>query len=192
MGLSRSIDIVHLFQTRGARRSGEAVSHLAHALQCAALAREERAADEVVLAALLHDVGHLVSDAAESARQHHGTWGARFIRPFVPDRVARLVESHVLAKRYLCTVDRGYAETLSPASVRSWLEQGGRLDAGILCELERQPWLADALRIRRWDDLAKDPRADPPPLPCYRDLLESCFGRPVAHHSPFTRSLETI
>jgi predicted HD phosphohydrolase len=171
-----AFDIARLFRTRGARRSDEVVSHLAHALQCAALAREHRAGDEVVLAALLHDVGHLIGGAEESAQHHHGIWGARYIEPFVPSRVAQLVEHHVVAKRYLCTVDRAYAETLSPVSLRSWLVQGGRLDAATLREVERQPWLSDALRIRQWDDLAKDLRAEVPPLDAYRDLLEPCFG----------------
>ena len=172
----RTLDVVSLLTARGSRRSDEAVSHLAHALQSAALAREHHAPDEVVLAALLHDVGHLISDGEESASHHHGMWGARYISAFVPSRTAVLVERHVVAKRYLCTVDRAYAETLSPVSLRSWLVQGGRLPADTLRDVERQPWLADALRIRCWDDLAKDPRAEVPPLRAYRDLIDPCFG----------------
>ena len=156
---TRTLDIVRLLTARGSRRSDEAVSHLQHGLQSAALANEQHAPDEVVLAALLHDVGHLISDGEESASHHHGIWGARYLQPFVPSRTAALVERHVIAKRYLCTVDRAYAETLSPVSLRSWLVQGGPLDAATLRDVERQPWLADALRIRCWDDLAKDPRA---------------------------------
>jgi [1-hydroxy-2-(trimethylamino)ethyl]phosphonate dioxygenase len=171
-----TLDITRLLGARRAKWSDEAVSHLTHALQCAALAREQKAGDEVVLAALLHDIGHLVRSADESAHDHHGIWGARYIRPFVPPRVAQLVEHHVVAKRYLCTVDRAYAESLSPVSLRSWLVQGGRLDVATLRDVERQPWLADALRIRCWDDLAKDPRAEVPPLDAYRDLIEPCFG----------------
>jgi predicted HD phosphohydrolase len=169
-------DIVRLYLERGVSRSDEAVSHLAHALQCAALASAQRADDDVVLAALLHDVGHLISLAEESPRNHHGAWGARLLRPFVPRRVAWLVEHHVIAKRYLCTVDPDYVETLSPVSVRSWIAQGGPLDAALLSEMERAPGLADALRIRQWDDSAKDPRAVVPPLSAYRNLIDPCFG----------------
>jgi len=174
----RDLNIAGLLVKRGATHWGdEPVSALDHALQCAARARAARAADEVVLAALLHDVGHLLSDAEETPFSHHGLWAARFLRPFVPPRVAWLVEHHVLAKRYLCTVDRAYAESLSLGSTRSWIRQGGALDRETRQELEGQPWLADALAVRRWDDEAKEPGAIVPALSAYRDLLEACFGR---------------
>jgi predicted HD phosphohydrolase len=174
----RELNIVGLLSKRGAiHRGDEPVSALDHALQCAARARSARADDEVVLAALLHDVGHLLSDAEETPWSHHGLWAARFLRPFVPARVAWLVESHVLAKRYLCTVDRAYAERLSLGSTRSWIRQGGTLDGEARREMERQPWLADVLALRRWDEAAKDPGAPVPPLPAYRGVIEGCFGR---------------
>jgi predicted HD phosphohydrolase len=174
----RDLNIAGLLVKRGATHWGdEPVSALDHALQCAARARAARAADEVVLAALLHDVGHLLSDAEETPFSHHGLWAARFLCPFVPPRVAWLVEHHVLAKRCLCTVDRAYAESLSLGSTRSWIRQGGALDRETRQELEGQPWLADALAVRRWDEEAKEPGAIVPALSAYRDLLEACFGR---------------
>jgi predicted HD phosphohydrolase len=177
---SRQLNIAALLLKRGAARRGdEAVSDLAHALQCAARARAARADDEVVLAALLHDVGHLLSEAEESGASHHGQWAARFLRPFVPARVVWLVEHHVLAKRYLCTVDRDYVESLSPASLRSWLLQGGPLDRDSRRDLERQPWLPALLAMRRWDEAGKERGAVVAGLPAYRDLLEDCFGPQV-------------
>jgi predicted HD phosphohydrolase len=174
----RELNIAGLLVKRGAMRWGdEAVSALDHALQCAALARAVGAADEVVLAALLHDVGHLISDAEESSVTHHGLWAARFLRPFVPPKVAWLVEHHVMAKRYLCTVDRLYADSLSLGSLRSWVRQGGALDRERRSELERQAWLPDVLAMRRWDEAAKEPRARVPGLFAYQDLIEGCFGR---------------
>jgi predicted HD phosphohydrolase len=174
----RDLNIAGLLVKRGARRwDDEAVTVLDHALQCAARARAMEAGDEVVLAALLHDVGHLITDAAESPATHHGLWGARFLRPFVPARVAWLVEYHVVAKRYLCTVDRRYAESLSLGSLRSWIRQGAALDPDTRREMERQPWLPDVLAMRRWDDAARDPCVLVPPLYAYRDVLEGCFGR---------------
>jgi len=174
----RDLNIAGLLVKRGATHWGdEPVSALDHALQCAARARAARAADEVVLAALLHDVGHLLSDAEETPFSHHGLWAARFLRPFVPPRVAWLVEHHVLAKRYLCTVDPAYAECVSLGSTRSWIRQGGALDRETRRELEGQPWLAEALAVRRWDEEAKEPGALVPALSSYRDLLEACFGR---------------
>lgn len=104
-----AIDVVKLFRTAGDGREGETVTHLEHALQCAALARLDRADDEVVVAALLHDVGHLWLSAPDEHTHHHSRRGAELLRPFVPARVAWLVEHHVVAKRYLCTVDPRYA-----------------------------------------------------------------------------------
>lgn len=174
----RELSIVGLLVKRGGTWFGdEAVSALDHALQCAALARAAGTCDEVVLAALLHDVGHLVSDAEESSVTHHGNWATRFLRPFVPARVGWLVEHHVIAKRYLCTVDRRYAEDLSLGSLRSWLRQGGPLDRASCLALDREPGLPDLLALRRWDDAAKAPGVIVPGLSAYRDLLEACFGR---------------
>ena len=138
--------MIGLFAARGAERYGESVSQLEHALQCAALARRARADDEVVLAALLHDVGHLAA------------------------------RTPVVAKRYLCTIDPRYAERLSPASIRSLAVQGAALDLEEQLALETRPWFADAVRIRRWDDQAKVAGAFCPPLAAYRPLIERWLG----------------
>ena len=171
-----AIDVVKLFRTAGDDREGETVTHLEHALQCAALARRDRADDEVVVAALLHDVGHLWRAGVDEEAQHHGRRGGELLRPFVPARVAWLVEYHVLAKRYLCTVDPRYATRLSAASARSLAQQGATLGTEERLSLETQPWFADAVRIRRWADAAKVPGAVCPPLADYRTLLERWLG----------------
>jgi len=170
------MDVVTLFAAQGSARYGETVTQLEHALQCAALARRARADDEVVLAALLHDVGHLVSRAPERPSGHHGHEGSALLRPWVSARVAWLVEHHVVAKRYLCTVDPRYAERLSPASVHSLGVQGATLELEERLALEIRPWFADAVRIRRWDDEAKVAGACVPPLIAYRPLLERWLG----------------
>jgi predicted HD phosphohydrolase len=171
-----ALDVVALFAARGGELYGESLTQLEHALQCAALARRERADDDVTLAALLHDVGHLVAPPPEGVEHHHGHDGAALLRPWVPARVAWLIEHHVVAKRYLCSVDPRYAERLSPASVRSLAVQGAALDVEQRLALETQPWFADAVRIRRWDDDAKVVGAVTPPLAAYRTLLEHWLG----------------
>ncbi|HEU4367338.1 MAG TPA: HD domain-containing protein [Methylomirabilota bacterium] len=170
------LDVVGLFAGSGLREYGESVSQLCHALQCASLARRDRADDDVVIAALLHDVGHLIGGGVERPERHHGSSGAALVRPFVPARVAWLIEHHVVAKRYLCTVDPRYERRLSAASRRSYAEQGARLELDEQLELETRPWFGDALRLRRWDDAAKEPGAAPPPLIEYAPLLERYFG----------------
>jgi predicted HD phosphohydrolase len=169
-------DLVGLFAGAGQRAYGESVTQLAHALQCAALARRDRADDEVVGAALLHDVGHFVEHGAEEPGHHHGSDGAALVRAFVPSRVAWLIEHHVVAKRYLCTVDARYVDELSPASQRSYHRQGARLEPDEQLALETVPWFADAVRVRRWDDAAKVPGTICPPLIDYAALLERYFG----------------
>jgi gamma-butyrobetaine dioxygenase len=177
------LDIVAIFQAHGHDRYREPVTQQQHALQCAALARRGRADDDLVLAALLHDVGHCGaspsadSDAAdETGDRHHGHRAAALLRPHVPGRLAWLVECHVVAKRYLCTIDPHYAAALSAASRRSLRVQGGSLRPDRCAALERHPWFADALALRRWDDLAKDPAAVVPGLDAYRPLLTRYFG----------------
>jgi len=90
--------------------------------------------------------------------------------------VAWVIEHHIVAKRYLCAVERGYADQLSPASARSLVAQGGALPETERGRLEAHPWFADAVRARRWDDLAKVPGAVTAPLGAYRSLLERYFG----------------
>jgi predicted HD phosphohydrolase len=171
-----ALDVVARFDAYGHQAYGESVTQLEHALQCAALARRHRADDEVVLAALLHDIGHLGSASADAESRHHGHHGADLLRPFVPERVAWLVEYHVVAKRYLCTVDPRYTARLSPASARSLQRQGPVLPIEERLALETRPWFVDAVRIRRWDDEAKVAGAVVPPLDDYRCLLERWLG----------------
>jgi [1-hydroxy-2-(trimethylamino)ethyl]phosphonate dioxygenase len=169
-------DLAGLFAESGLRAYGESVTQLSHALQCAERARRDRADDEVVLAALLHDVGHLVEGREEGPRHHHGSEGAAYVGLLVPSRVAWLIEHHVIAKRYLCTVDPRYIEGLSPASQRSFRAQGAGLHPDEQLALETRPWFADALRLRRWDDAAKVPGVRCAPLIDYAPLLERYFG----------------
>jgi gamma-butyrobetaine dioxygenase len=183
-----ALDVVAMLQQRGHRRYGEGVTQLQHGLQCAALARRAHADDDLVLAALLHDIGHLATRServrapeagtGEAPDRHHGHDAAAVLRPYVPERIGWLVEHHVVAKRYLCTVDPQYAARLSPASRRSLDLQGGALGPESCATLERHPWFADALALRRWDDLAKDPGASVPALDAYLPFLARYFGPP--------------
>lgn len=142
----RSLDVVGLFVYRGHHRYGETVTQLQHVLETAHLARRDGGDDDVVLAALLHDLGHLLEEAADTPDRHHGHRAAEVLRPLVPPRMAWLVEHHVIAKRYLCAVDPGYAARLSPASVRSLAAQGAPLSPEAQRSFETQPWFADAVR----------------------------------------------
>jgi len=175
-----AVDVVGLFDAHGHQRYGETVTQLQHALQCAAMARRNRADDELVMAALLHDVGHLFMASEDAETLHHGHRGASLLAPFVPPRVAWLIEYHVVAKRYLCTVDPRYMARLSTMSFHSLTLQGAALPIEQRLALETHRWFADAVRIRRWDDEAKSPDAVTPPLDDYRPLLERWLGPQAA------------
>ena len=101
------LDVTALFQARGDAHYGEAVTQRDHALQCATLASRAGSDDELTLAALLHDLAHLVTpEGRDTVDRHHGHIGAALVRPFVPLRVAWIIEHHVAAKRYLCAGTR--------------------------------------------------------------------------------------
>ena len=171
------LDLVGLFDESRQRPYSDRVSQLDHALQCAAQARRDRADDEAVVAALLHDVGHLLTpDDVEAPGRHHGSAAALVLRPHVPLRVAWLIEHHVVAKRYLVTVDPRYAASLSPVSRRSLAAQGACLAPDEASVLETHPWFGDAVRLRRWDDAAKQPGLTCDPLIEYAPLLERWLG----------------
>ena len=80
---------------------------------------------------------------------------------------------HVAAKRYLCATEPGYADALSPASVYTLGVQGGPMRGAELAEFEANPYAAGAVRVRRWDDLAKDPEARVPALDHFTGLLRA-------------------
>jgi len=155
-------ELFALFDARGHERDGEAVTQSAHALQSAALARRDGATDELVAAALLHDVGHLVADARGAGWRveiddAHDAVGARLLAPIFGARVAGPVALHVAAKRWRCAVDPEHLDALSDASRASLRAQGGPLDHVARARFEAHPTFQDAVALRQWDDEAKDP-----------------------------------
>ncbi|WP_324670545.1 phosphonate degradation HD-domain oxygenase [Hymenobacter sp. GOD-10R] len=141
---------------------GEPVSQLEHMWQAAALARAEGYDDEVVLAAFFHDLGHLCASQEEADSMagfgavNHEKLGADYLRACgFSERIAQLVESHVLAKRYLTYKHPEYLRQLSPASLATLAFQGGVMTADEAAEFEQNPDADIIIRLRQWDDLAK-------------------------------------
>lgn len=144
----------------------EAVDEWDHALQCAAQAMSDGADDELVLAAALHDIGHSPLLGGPHVADHSGPAG-RWITSRFGERTGWLAAAHVEAKRYLVATDPGYARGLSATSVASLADQGG---AEADPEFAAHPWHGDALRLRRYDDAAKDPDAPGAPVAVVLDL----------------------
>jgi predicted HD phosphohydrolase len=133
----------------------DAVDELDHALQAAARAVEDGADDELVLATALHDVGHSPL-FGEVAAARHDRVAKDWLTPRFGERVGWLAGAHVAAKRYLAATDPDYANMLSDVSIDSLQHQGG---AGVDPTFVEHPWWPDALRLRHYDDDAKDPKA---------------------------------
>jgi phosphonate degradation associated HDIG domain protein len=163
-------DIEALFARRGAEQySGEPVTQLEHALQCATLAEAEGADDELVTAALLHDIGHLTQDLGDSPTlrgidDRHQHAALPRLKGLFSARVLGAIGLHVDAKRYLCATRPGYHAALSDDSKRSLVLQGGAFDAAQAAAFIAHAGAADAVRVRVWDDLAKAPSMVTPPL----------------------------
>lgn len=157
---------------------GEAITETEHALQCAHLAEQSGATPELIAAALLHDVGHLLhglpQDVAEQGIDgRHEEGGAAWLQRWFGPAVVDPVRLHVAAKRYLCTVEPDYYAGLSEASQRSLRLQGGRMSAAEVARFEHEPWFRSAIAVRRWDDGAKVPELIVPGLEHYRVCLET-------------------
>jgi phosphonate degradation associated HDIG domain protein len=166
----RIVDIQALFLQRGAEQySGEPVTQLQHALQSATLAEADGADDELVTAALLHDLGHLVQDLGDTPSLRgvddlHQFIAIPFLRGLFSGRVLGAVQGHVDAKRWLCATRPGYLAALSADSQRSLVLQGGVFDAGQAAAFISKAGAEEAVRLRLWDDQAKSATMATPPL----------------------------
>jgi phosphonate degradation associated HDIG domain protein len=162
--------IRHLFQTCGdSLYGGEGVTQLEHALQAAMLAEAEGADVQLIVAALLHDIGHLLHDLPDDAPDQgvddvHEVLANNWLRRHFGPEITEPVRMHVDAKRYLCAVKPGYQASLSPASLQSLKLQGGALCDQEAREFERNRFFEDGICLRRWDDLAKVTGLDTPSL----------------------------
>ena len=179
MGLSLR-DIERLFRDHGnIEYSGEGVSQLEHALQTAQLAEQAGASMELVTAAFLHDLGHLLNLHGETPTERgiddqHQYFAIPFLRPLFRPAVVEAIRLHVDAKRALCALEPEYYEALSEDSKRSLTLQGGIFSREETQAFLARPHAEDAMRVRRWDDAAKVPGAVTPPISRYLDIASRC------------------
>ena len=153
--------IADIFERRGAESYlGEPVTMSEHMLQGAWLAEQDGAPEELVAAALLHDIGHYTSEFGtyspdDVEDKHHDEAGGEVLAPFFPPVIVECVRLHVSAKRYLCATDPTYFAKLSPASVHTLSLQGGPMSAEEVAEFRRNPFHDEAVRVRIWDEGGK-------------------------------------
>jgi gamma-butyrobetaine dioxygenase len=171
-------EIGELFAGEGAQDYlGEPVSVAVHMRQAGTLAEAAGAPPEQVAAALLHDVGHILGGTVSGRElmaghdNRHGDAGAAWLAQWFGPEVTEPVRLHVAAKRYLCAVEPGYFGKLSQASVYTLSVQGGPMDQAEVAAFEALPAAAAAVAVRRWDEEAKDPKANTARFDHFRELL---------------------
>ena len=175
--------IADIFERRGAEPYlGEQVSMSEHMLQGAVLAEAEGAPEELVAAALLHDIGHYTSEfgpmsLGDERDNYHEESGAMVLAPFFPSVITECVRLHVPAKRYLCATDKGYHDRLSEASKHTLMLQGGPMSAEEVKDFESNPYHREAVRVRIWDDEGKKPGVVTPEFRHYVPLLQRVVER---------------
>ena len=175
--------LAELFAGQGAAKYlGEPVTIGVHMRQAGALAQTAGAAPELVAAALLHDVGHMLSGLSQDVAERgindvHERNGADWLEKHFGPAVVMPVRLHVAAERYLCAVEPEYLRGLSPASQLSLGLHGGPVAPAEVRSFEAQPHAKAAVALRRWDDGAKVPGWQVPDLETYRTVLATALRR---------------
>ena len=159
-------EILSIFRKHGGIVYGERCSVLSHSIQAGLIAQNRGCDDELVLAAFLHDIGHLCpleydqtafSRMGEFGIEAHDRWAEAFLRERgFSERLIATVKNHVAAKRYLCFSEAAYYEELSEASKNTLRYQGGPMSEQEAKDFEQDPFFEDSLVIRKIDEAAKE------------------------------------
>lgn len=170
--------LIGLLQSLENQSYGEDVNMLEHSLQTAAAVRDDGDC-ALTLAALFHDVGHVLDEAGPWGASDHAKAAADHLVPWFAPDIVEPIRLHVEAKRYLVATEPEYHDRLSPASVETLHQQGGVLDPRGVADFAAHPWSDAALRLRRADDAGKVASLDVGGLDQYRPMLQ----RALAEHS---------
>ena len=171
--------IINLYrQFGGSAYAGEKVSQLEHMVQAAQLAEAGGYDEEVILAAFLHDIGHIAEEETgenemeEYGIKDHETLGAQYLSEHgFSSKISKLVASHVEAKRYLTRTDPDYYNQLSEASRKTLEFQGGMMTTEEAEAFEKDPLFSEIILMRKWDEQAKTQGKPIPDLSHFHELI---------------------
>lgn len=173
-------EIFHVYETYGQEDyDGEPVSHTSHMIQCAMLAMEEGADAELILGAFLHDIGHLLGHKHQTPSMdnygvvNHEVLGADYLQQLgFSERICAVVDMHVQAKRYLVATEESYRDKLSEASWQTLQWQGGPMISNEVEDFIMHPFFDDIIRVRLWDEQAKNTDTELLPLQTFKNMIE--------------------
>jgi predicted HD phosphohydrolase len=154
--------LADIFERRGGEEYlGEPVTMAEHMLQGAHFAEQAGEPEIIVVATLLHDIGHFTSEFGTFSMndvedRHHEEAGAKVLERFFPKLVTDCVRYHVAAKRYLCAARPEYLGKLSEASIHSLNLQGGPMNEGEVLAFELNQNCPAIIRVRTYDDAGKE------------------------------------
>lgn len=175
--MSAYLEVKELFELAKAEEYlGEDITLVEHMIQCAENARADNAPDWLIVAALLHDIGHLLVPDAASAQDsgidmHHDDVGAEWISKRFPNNIVQAVRLHVDAKKYLVATDAAYFDNLSEASQITLDIQGGVFSASEATDFIQQQFAHEAVLLRTWDDAGKVRGAAKATIADFEDLI---------------------
>lgn len=175
--------LADIFARRGGEEYlGEPVTMAEHMLQGATFAEAAGMDEEIIVAALLHDIGHFTSEFGtyspdDTEDRHHEDSGAAVLAPFFPSLVTDCVKYHVAAKRYLCATKPAYFDRLSAASVHTLELQGGPMNAAEVAAFEANPNLKRIISVRYLDEKGKEPEMQTPGFDHFAPMVQRVVDR---------------
>lgn len=179
-------ELLEIYGRRATNRYGLSdVTQLQHALQTATNAEAAGEPPAIIIACLLHDVGHMIHDLGEDFLERgdddtHEARGAAWIAQRFAADVSEPVRLHVPAKRYLCAVE-GHFEKLAKDSRRSLELQGGPMSPEEVAAYRREAFADAAVRVRRYCDASKNPRATTPPFEHFLSYAEALAAAAISY-----------
>lgn len=170
--------LADIFTRRGDEEYlGEPVTMAEHMLQGAYFAEQAGESETLIVATLLHDIGHFTSEfgtfsMADTQDRHHEEAGAQLLEAFFPKLVTDCVRYHVAAKRYLCATRPDYFDALSEASIHSLTLQGGPMTKAEVFEMNQNPNIKDIVQVRLFDDQGKVAGLNTPAFAHYAPMIQ--------------------